>query len=233
MTDDQRPTNPDDEVEGRLRRSFDTAVPPPAPDTIFDAVARLSTSDASPRSRWMPAVIVLAAAVVVVGAAVVMGSRPRPSDLASASPTPPAGSPSEIAATGLPVDTSIEPVSLSHPSPEAAEALRICQVNEGIGADQVSGMGRIPHARDAFRYVPLTGLEPEIQTDAPAWIVTFTGEVPMPKSGEIWIDPTCIVVGGGGGMYATGPVEITSSHVTVTPPPGNQQPDLALPPPLP
>jgi hypothetical protein len=361
MTDEQRPDDPDADLGGRLRRSFDATVPPPAPDTIFDAVARLSTSDAAPRSRWMPAVIVLAAAVAVVGAIAVAGSRPRPSDLASTSPAPSVASPSanvgtcdasvpilhgtwwseiggpnaffewddgarrveanpwlihvrfdpDAAAdetvsiraelqgsteretgslnsradphliyrfesqapdlpggwylfeqrlptagcwrlsaaiddrvvgtavvvvgspTGLPVDPSIEPVSLAHPSPESAEALRICQVNEGIGADQVSGMGRIDHARNAIRYVPLTGREPEIQTDAPAWIVTFTGEVPMPKSGEIWIDPTCIVVGGGGGIYATGPVENSSTHLTVTPLPAIQQPDLALPPLLP
>lgn len=133
----------------------------------------------------------------------------------------------------LPVDASIEPVSLSDPSSEAADALRICQVADNIGADMVSGMGRIDHARDAVRYASLTGVEPEIQTDAPAWIVTFKGEVPMPMSGETWIDPTCIVVGGDGGFYATGPVKILSSDVTVTPLPGKQKPGLALPPLLP
>jgi hypothetical protein len=133
----------------------------------------------------------------------------------------------------LPIDASIAAVSLSDPSPEAADALRICQVTENLGPDLVSGMGRIDHAREVVRYAPLTGLEPEIKTDAPAWIVTFKGEVPMPMTGEIWIDPTCIVVGGDGGFYATGPVQILSSKVTVTPVPAKQQPDLALPPLLP
>lgn len=106
-------------------------------------------------------------------------------------------------------------------------------MTENLGPDLVSGMGRIDHARDAARYAPLTGLEPEIKTDAPAWIVTFKGDVPMPMTGEIWVDPTCIVVDGDGGFYATGPVKILSSKATVTPRPAKQQPDLALPPLLP
>lgn len=352
MTSPQSPANPDSELEGRLRRSFRAVTPPPAPEAIVVAAARLPASDVAPRSRWVLGALVAAAVVAVVGA-VVAGSRPRPSELPSASPAPSMPSPSadagacdaspavlhgtwwreiggpnaffnwedgalpavpnpwlihvrfdpdattgesvaiwaerlgsagrepgvlngpadprlifkfESQAPELPggwylfeqrlptagcwqlsaaIDgrvvgtaivevepataTSIEPVSLSHPSPEAAAALRICQVDT-IGPDMVSGMGRIPHARDAVRYAPLTGLEPEIQTDAPGWIVTFNGEVPMPKSGEIWIDPTCIVVGGDGGMYATGPVENTSTHLAVTPLPAKKQPDLALPP---
>ena len=55
----------------------------------------------------------------------------------------------------------------------------------------------------------------------------------MPMRGEIWVDPTCIVVKGDGGFYATGPVMILSSDVTVTQLPAKQKPDLALPPLLP
>ena len=157
---------------------------------------------------------------------------PTPTLASTASPAT-ASQPGTTSGTGLPVDPSIEPVSLSDPSSEAADALRVCQVLDNIGADKVSGMGRISHARDAVRYAPLTGVEPEIQTDAPAWLVTFKGEVPMPMSGEIWIDPTCVVVGGDGGFYATGAVKILSSDVTVTPLPTKQKPDLALPPLLP
>jgi hypothetical protein len=352
VTDQQSPADADGELERRLRRSFQAAAPPAAPEAIVDAAARLPAFDVAPRSRWVLGALVAAVVIGVVGA-VVAGSRPRPSELPSTSPLPSVASSSadtgacdvsppvlhgtwwreiggpnaffnwedsslpavpnpwlihvrfdpdattgetvaiwaerqgsagrELGVLNGPADprmifrfesqapelpggwylfeqrlptagcwrlsaaidgrvvgtavvevepatvTSIEPVSLSNPSPEAAAALRICQVDT-IGPDMVSGMGRIPEARDAVRYVPLTGLEPEIQTDAPAWIVTFNGEVPMPKSGEIWIDPTCIVVGGGGGLYATGPVENSSSHVTVTPMPVKQQPDLALPP---
>jgi len=94
-------------------------------------------------------------------------------------------------------------------------------------------MGRIGHARDAVRYVPLTGREPEIASVAPAWIITFEGALPMPKSGDVWMDPICIVVGGTGGYYATGPVQIQSSGVTVTPLPAGEAPSLALPPLLP
>ena len=94
-------------------------------------------------------------------------------------------------------------------------------------------MGRIGHARDAVRYVPLTGREPEIASVAPAWIITFEGALPMPKSGDVWMDPICIVVGGTGGYSATGPVRIQSSGVTVTPLPAGEAPSLALPPLLP
>jgi hypothetical protein len=164
---------------------------------------------------------------------------PTRTRLRGTSPSPsPASSPTAAAVqttptAQLPVDTTIAAVSLLDPSPEAAEALQICHVTENLGPDLVSGMGQIHHARDALRYAPLTGLEPEIKTDAPAWIVTFKGEVPMPMTGEIWVDPTCIVVGGDGGFFATGPVKILSSKVTVTPLPVKQQPDLALPPVLP
>lgn len=161
-------------------------------------------------------------------------AKPDPSSPVPASPISVASAGSSgTPLTERPVDPSVEPVSLTHPSSEAADALQICQISDTIGANLVSGMGRINHARDAVRYAWLTGVEPEIQTDAPAWIATFKGEVPMPMNGEIWVDPTCIVVSGDGGFYATGPVKILSSDVTVTPLPAKQKPDLALPPLLP
>ncbi len=129
-----------------------------------------------------------------------------------------------------PIDRSIEPVSLSKPSAEAAEALRICQVLEYHGADKVGGMGRIPHARDAIHYAPLTGKEPEIDTDDPAWLITFRGELQMPRLQEVWIDPTCVVVGGDGGVFGTGPIRVNSTGETKQPPADELQPDRALPP---
>jgi hypothetical protein len=173
---------------------------------------------------------------VPTGAVLFLGRVGDPSIATPMSIAPPDAStssePTAASADRPPIDTSIDAVSLSDPSPEAADALRICRVLD-FGADKVSGMGRIDKARDAVRYATFTGTEPEIRTDAPAWLVAFGGEIPMPMSGEIWIDPTCIVVGGDGGFYATGPVRILSSGVTVTPLPAGQEPDLALPPLLP
>ncbi|HET7678384.1 MAG TPA: hypothetical protein VFK38_11105 [Candidatus Limnocylindrales bacterium] len=94
-------------------------------------------------------------------------------------------------------------------------------------------MGKIPRARDVVRYAKLVGVEPEIQSNEPAWIVQFQGEVPMPMSGEIWTDPTCIVVGTDGGFYATGPVKNVGSGAVYTPLPPKQMPEFALPPLLP
>lgn len=181
--------------------------------------------------------------LVVSGILVAACAAPPPNTtgIAASSPSPverttlPSGasSASPGAATVLPIDPSVEPVALSALSPEAASVLQICQVLDNIGTDRVAGMGKIDHARDAVHYAWLTGLEPEIQTDAPAWVVAFKGEVPMPMSGEVWVDPTCIVVDGDGGFYATGPVRILASGVTVTPPPARVKPDRALPPLLP
>ena len=148
------------------------------------------------------------------------------SDFASYPPPAPTGT------TSRRVDPSITPVSLSHPPSGAAEALRICQVGDLIGADVVSGFGEVPHARDAVRYSNLTGAEPELRTDAPAWLVQVRGEVPMLTSGEVWIDPTCIVVDGNGGWYATGPVRDATSGVLETAPSVGEEPDLSLPAPL-
>jgi hypothetical protein len=113
----------------------------------------------------------------------------------------------------VPVDQSIEPVSLSNPSLDAAEALEICHVLDLHGVEKVSGMGRIEDAQ-AVLYAALTGKEPEIDTDAPAWLITFRGEVPMPTLHEMWIDPTCVVVNHDGGIYATGPVRKMISGTT-------------------
>lgn len=128
------------------------------------------------------------------------------------------------------MDASIAPVSVSDPSAEAAEALRLCQVLDNYGSAKISGMGKIAHARDAVRYAAFTGLEPEIKTDAPAWLVTFKGELAMPMSREIWIDPTCIVVGGSPMFYATGPVRSTETGAVLSPLPAKQKAEFALPP---
>lgn len=152
---------------------------------------------------------------------------------ASPNPTPEPRKSAIPIPTGRPIDPAITPVSVSDPFSAAGRALRDCLADQYLGPIAITGIGRIPHARDAVRYVPLTGLEPEIQTDDPAWIITYSGEVPMLKGGEDWIDPTCIVVAGHGGFYATGPVRNLGSGVVTAPVPPLVEPDLVLPSPLP
>jgi hypothetical protein len=96
----------------------------------------------------------------------------------------------------LPIDPSIAPVSLSKPSAAAAEALEICQVLDLHGVQKVAGMGRIEDARDAVHYAALTGREPEIMGDDPAWVITFKGELPMPEHGaEVFRIPRLVPKG--------------------------------------
>jgi hypothetical protein len=102
-----------------------------------------------------------------------------------------------------------------------------CQL-DFIGFDKVAGMGQIPAASRARDYAPLTGLEPELQVDQPAWMVQFAGEVPQAFSGETWIDPICVEVDGKAGFYATGPVR-TAAGALHTPRPVPIQPKYSLP----
>ena len=145
--------------------------------------------------------------------------------------TAPAGSsPSVAVSAALLVDPTIEPVSASNPSAEARKVLIACQVLDIFGLGSVGGMGKIAHGRDAVRYVWLAGVEPEIQTDAPAWLITFRGDIPMPKIGEVWVDPTCFYANGEAGFFATGPVKNVSTGQLFTPLPAKSPPDRALPP---
>lgn len=97
-------------------------------------------------------------------------------------------------------------VSLSQPSAGAQSAIELCHVSAWAAA--VRGMAEVPSARDLPLYVPLTGREPEIQTDQPAWVVAFGGEVALwTRSGAGAIrakDPTCVVIDGWRTWYLTG-----------------------------
>lgn len=86
-----------------------------------------------------------------------------------------------------PIDPSIAPVSASHPSADAKAALTACSAYE-LGLDHVAGMGRIAHARDAVRYARLSERAPLLQSDAPVWMVQFTGGIPRLLGGELWVD---------------------------------------------
>ena len=111
--------------------------------------------------------------------------------------------------------------------PEAEEALRLCGVT-GYGRDKVDRMGLVPRARDIPRYIPLDPDSPEIQSDRPAWVVVFKGEVPMWKQGESWFDPACVVIDGQSGFFGIGPVRMRDGAMW-TPPPPERSPDLQLP----
>lgn len=149
----------------------------------------------------------------------------RPTTAAATdAPTPSAWLPS----SALPVDPAIDPISRSSPSAEAEAAMEACNV-AGIGIDAISGMGLLDAATHARTYAPLTGREPELMNDSPAWMIQFKGEVPMPlHQYEVWIDPICIVIDGASHWYATGPV--AGPHGTVPPLPVDDAPTLSLPP---
>jgi len=143
------------------------------------------------------------------------------------------------APTGTPntVEPLMPPVSLSNPPADAGRAFELCLVRgwvERNGIDVIAGLGRIDHANEAAHYVRLTGHEPELQSDQPAWIVQFRGDIRMPMSNTVYVDPACIVVrGGDGGFFGTGPVKDIGSGVTRTPQPVVAEPDRLLPPPQP
>lgn len=143
------------------------------------------------------------------------------------------------AATGPsagPVDPALEPVSISKPPASAARAFEVCLVGELVarnGIGTIAGIGRIDHASDAIHYARLTRGNPELQSDSPAWVVQFRGDIRLP-GGRIYIDPTCIVVeGGDGGFFGTGGVRDPVSGSASTPLPDAVSPDRVLPPPLP
>jgi hypothetical protein len=80
---------------------------------------------------------------------------------------------------GLPIDPAIEPVSGSHPSPEAAAALAACGFANfdpqhsgagGLDIHRVAGMGKVTPGRNVTKYAPLAGT-PEIATDEPLWVI--------------------------------------------------------------
>jgi hypothetical protein len=95
--------------------------------------------------------------------------------------------------------------------------------------EKVAGMAQVPSAKDVVRYVPLTGREPQLKEDGPAWVIQIKGEVQQ-RGSEIWIDPTCVVTAGDFGFYATGPVKNTSTGDVMTPEEPSTPPDRTLPP---
>jgi hypothetical protein len=97
----------------------------------------------------------------------------------------------------LPIDPAIKPISRSKPTAVEKRALDLCMVGYfGFTSDDVAGAGQISHGRDATKYVPLTGREPELETDQPVWIVAYHGALPVPRRPDLLArDPVCILVG--------------------------------------
>jgi hypothetical protein len=95
-------------------------------------------------------------------------------------------------ADALPLDPAVKPVSISSASADEQRALDMC-ISFTFRVEDVAGMGKIPRARDAYKYVPLTGREPDLKNDRPAWIVAFQGELRLPRRAERAKDPICLI----------------------------------------
>ena len=127
------------------------------------------------------------------------------------------------------LEPTISPVSISNPSPGAKDAFEKCHIGDMIPIEKVAGMGQVSSAKDLLHYVALTGREPQLQEESPAWVIQITGEVQQ-RGNEIWIDPTCIVTANDLGFYATGPVRSTETGQVLEPEPPSERPDRSLPP---
>ena len=140
-----------------------------------------------------------------------------------------------IAAATPGTSTDLAAVSRSNPDASASAALDKCTItdskgefgaNGALGIDIVVGMGLVPHARDAAKYVRLVGIEPEIQTDDPAWFIATKGPIQIPPGPKMW-DATCAVIDDVATWFITGDYE--DGGDIVTPPPLANPPTLTLP----
>ncbi len=104
--------------------------------------------------------------------------------------------------------------------------MKLCGADRS-GLDHVAGMGEILSARDAANYADLAGVEPEIQSDGPAWVIVFAGRLDLGHG--YWADdPICVVVDGvphtfaphahGRGDVTTVTIDV-ESHATLRLPP--------------
>ena len=131
-------------------------------------------------------------------------------------------------ASGLPVPIDVRAVSLANPGAEATSVMAKCQIGSVIPTSEVVGMGKIDSVKDVVRFINLTGREPQLNDEGPAWIVQIKGDLHQP-TGQIWTDPTCVVTTGDFGWYGTGAVtDVTTGKVT-QPLPVSVAPDLGLP----
>lgn len=155
------------------------------------------------RSGFLVAILILVSGCQASGTST---GQPDGKDDAPNAASPTATASPSASTTGRPVNPSIEPVSRSNPSREATAALIACGASglKGIGVTTefaIAGMGRVPHARDIPEYAYLWGVEPEIQTDSPAWVIQMAGRVDVDATH--WADdPVCVVIDGKGTVFA-------------------------------
>jgi hypothetical protein len=142
------------------------------------------------------------------------------------------GCASTPSSTPTPAAPDLQQVSASNPGSQALGVLGLCQIGAGylVSLDRVVGMAKLPTAADIVHYVPLSGHEPQLRDPGPAWVVQLRGDIPQPKIGEIWTDPTCVVTTTDSGYFATGLVTKTNTGQTFTPEPPVMVPDRTLPP---
>ncbi|HWP62151.1 MAG TPA: hypothetical protein VNO86_01625 [Candidatus Binatia bacterium] len=180
---------------------------PPGPVMESRLVGDASTRDTSGMTGLYRSGAVVLAAIIFAGGCVAPGAgRPASSEVGGAGPDAPASLATETPprtetpAPSRPVDSSLTPVSRSNPSPEAQAAIELC----GLDPTFVSGMAKVPKARDLPKYVRLTGKEPEIQVDEPAWVITYSGRVILPRALGWADDPICVVVDGVRTVFLSG-----------------------------
>ena len=131
----------------------------------------------------LPAVLAFAAvAVIGCSASAAVPSSSVPTDLVK--PTPTASSD----AGTLPVDPSLNAVSLSTLSDGAKEALQLCGLLDSTSL--VSGMALLVRPPDAVKYARFYGIEPALQIDGPIWMITTKGSIVL-RAGK-YVDPTCV-----------------------------------------
>lgn len=152
---------------------------------------------------------------------------PASAPLGAATIDPEAAGPATYA-TGTPMrqlDPTVEPVSRSKPSQEAAAVMDACWAG-WFGVDSISGMGKIDHASDVAHYVPLMG--PELKSADAAWVVTYSGKLDLPRGLGWAVNPVCVFLDGDPILYT--PEEYGQGDRSVQPAMPATPPSLMLPP---
>lgn len=131
-----------------------------------------------------------------------------------------------VAVAAVMVDPAIAPVSRSAPGTAAAAILRECGAATPDRSSMVSGVGLVPHARDVPRHIRSYGVEPELQSDEPTWVVQFSGRLQV-GNGD-WADNlVCVVVGANPPVFYAPDAHTESGNLVQ--PTGAKDPALLLP----
>lgn len=79
-----------------------------------------------------------------------------------------------------------------------------------------------------MKYAPFVGVEPAVQSDAPAFLIQFKGPIGFPLANEMADNPVCIYVNGEASTYLTGGYT-PNGQAPVTPLPQRAKPEFSLP----